>query len=216
MPVLPLPLSGLAEARDRRGQRPFHSWYHRRKRRVDRWAWRRCGCGSGVVRGCRTSWGRTWSSGSLLSRSRILASARSGSRRSSPASSGAGCASLRTGSGGCWAGTAEHAAAPFQPDRRLRRRLRAQTGAARAGAARRRLRAGGDRRARLFLRRQAVRHEGCRLAIHGDRPGLRLRLGGAAQLAKEPAGKHCSALVARVASELAKAGWQLKTVITDG
>ena len=32
---------------------------------------------------------------------------------------------------------------------------------------------------------------------------------------RNPAAKHCSALVRRVAMELAQAGWQLKTVITD-
>ncbi len=33
---------------------------------------------------------------------------------------------------------------------------------------------------------------------------------------KNPQAKHCSALVARIASELATAGWRLQTVITDG
>jgi transposase InsO family protein len=32
---------------------------------------------------------------------------------------------------------------------------------------------------------------------------------------RNPAAKHCTALVARVAADLAAAGWQLKTVITD-
>jgi hypothetical protein len=68
-------------------------------------AWRRCGSGSGAGRGCRTSWGRTWSSASSPSRSPIPAWGRSGSPPSWPGRSGAGSGSRPTESGACSAGT---------------------------------------------------------------------------------------------------------------
>ena len=72
-------------------------------------------------------------------------------------------------------------------------------------------------RARLLLRRSAVRHQGHRLAVHRDRRRLRLLLGRAAHLRAQPARAVTPAsCLHRVARELAQAaGWKLREVTTD-
>jgi transposase InsO family protein len=113
------------------------------------------------------------------------------------------------------AARAEHAPAPTRPDRGLRRRLRAQAAAARAQAPYRRQPAGRDRRARLLLRGRLSGTKG----TVWQYTAIDIASGFAwAELhtsARNPVAAHCSTLVARVARELAEAGWQLQAAITD-
>ena len=87
---------------------------------------------------------------------------------------------------GAAAGRAQHPHQAPGADRPPPRPLRAQAAAAAAGAAHRRHRARREGPARLLLRRPAVGHQGHRLAVHGDRRRLRLRLGRAADLGAQP------------------------------
>ena len=74
------------------------------------------------------------------------------------------------------------------PCGRLRGPTRARTPTATAGAAPGRLPTRGDGSDGLLLHRQALRCQGCRVAVHGDRRGLSLLLGRAAPHAEKPLG----------------------------
>jgi hypothetical protein len=73
--------------------------------------------------------------------------------------------------------------------------------------------AGGARPTRLLPHRPAHRHQGAGLAAHRHWRGQLLHLGRSTPL--NPAARHTSALVRRVAAELAAAGWRLQAVSTD-
>src|SRR3954452_12592080 len=80
----------------------------------------------------------------------------------------------------------QHAAQAARVGRRLRRRLRAKACGTRAGAPRRGLEPRRAGRARLLLRRSALRNQGHGLAVHRDRRRLRLRMGRAAHDPAQP------------------------------
>ena len=103
-------------------------------------------------------------------------SGRGGSRPSWRGRSGAASGSPSTASGACCAASGS---TPARSAWRSSPATATATSASRPSprAPHRRLRAGREGPARLLLRRPAVGHQGHRLAVHGDRRRLRLRLG---------------------------------------
>jgi transposase InsO family protein len=186
------------------------------RRRSTVGAWRRCGRGSGAGRGCRTSSGRTWSSGCWPFRWRIRVS---GPKRISAELRREKWGGLTISATGIWRVLKRHGLNTRQ------RRLGLIAGYA----------AGYERKP---AQPEPQRH------IEASRPGEIVgldcfyvgRLSGTkgtvwqytaidiasgfawAELhtsARNPVATHCSTLVARVARELAQAGWQLQAAITD-
>ena len=140
-----------------------------------------CGRGSAAGRGCPTSCRRSWRSGSSPTRSatpgratpdRVGAAAGALGR---PDRFAQRCLALPAST------RAQHAGEAAFLGRWLRGALPAAA-AARAGAARRGVTAGGAGRDRLLLRRPAHRHEGVGLAADGDRRRLLVRVGGTRHL----------------------------------
>lgn len=163
-----------------------HSTYYRWKARVDRW-------GLEALRPRERR--RPWMPNELGPQleQRVLAFSLAhpgfGPKRISAELAREKWGGLRISANGIWrvlGAWSQHPPSTAEPDRRLRRRLGAQATAPRTGAAHRREPSRRDRRARLLLRRPPLRHQGHRLAVHGDRRRLRLCLGGAAHERPQP------------------------------